>query len=103
AAILRAYTVYRLPLLSAPLHVGRWALPGISPALRASLQSGWTELSSSASRAAAATFGTGVGPSGGVRTSLWLGVSTFGGFAHLGLTREVSRAKPWRVRFRIGG
>jgi hypothetical protein len=117
AAVVRLMGAYTLPYLGAPMRFGRrWALPSPSPALAAGVQSGWAEASDSAALASIARLGvrgdpntgepvldpvTGAPvpvsrPTGGIRSSVELGVRLFGGSMFLGASRPIDHHAPWK-------
>ena len=106
AALSRGQASYTFPVLRMPRRVWRnLKLPGLAPGLAAGLQSGWTEISSSGGRASVAALG-GATPvssaTNGMRTTLGVGVTLFGGNAHVGVARPVDRAAPWKFVAGIG-
>ncbi|MEO7965558.1 MAG: hypothetical protein ABIT38_16740, partial [Gemmatimonadaceae bacterium] len=107
AAVARTLVMYRLPLLRAPLRIGRFVLPAAAPALAGGVQSGWTSVGGGGGAAALralgevhATDGTlrpVSRPTDGVRTSITLGWRFFGGALGVGAARPVDHHAAWRV------
>jgi hypothetical protein len=109
AAVLRGLTMYRLNLLTAPIHLTtRLWLPSLSPALFVSAQTGWTGVSDGAARAAILRLGTGMDGSpvsvvtGNARSSVTAGIRFFGGALGIGAARPIDRAGPWRLQIDLG-
>ena len=120
AAMLRGLAMFRLPMLEAPVPVGRWLLPGLTPAVAIGAQAAVTEYSSGGAMAASRRLGAGVGrgpndvvpggpPSGpafpatdSVRTSVTLGLRFFGGALGVGAARPTDRSGPWKLRVDFG-
>ncbi len=122
AAMLRGLTMFRLPMLEAPIPFGRWMLPGLAPALAVGAQAALTEYSSSGARAASRRLGATLGgspggqdavpggePAGpsfpltdGIRTSVTLGLRFFGGALGLGMSRPTDRSGAWKLRVDFG-
>ena len=118
--MLRGLAMFRLPMLEAPVPVGRWLLPGLTPAVAIGAQAAVTEYSSGGAMAASRRLGAGVGrgpndvvpggpPSGpafpatdGVRTSVTLGLRFFGGALGVGAARPTDRSGPWKLRVDFG-
>lgn len=95
----RALAMYHLPVLRAPLRLGRFVFPGVAPALAAGTQAAWSELEGGgAIRANADLLVPLSRPTGGVRTSVTLGVRVVGDAIGLGFARPVDRGGPWRFR-----
>jgi hypothetical protein len=105
AALLRGQASYTFPVLRTPHRLWRsLMLPGLAPGLAAGLQGGWTELSSRGARASAAALG-GTPPSratDGMRATLGVGLTLFGGNAHVGVARPIDRPAQWRFVVGIG-
>ena len=118
AAVVRALTMYRLPVLRAPLRAGRWILPAISPALALGVQSGWADARGAEGLAALNELGMVAvasapidgqlrnavlpqrpisRPTDGVRTSVFAGFRFFGGAIALGVARPVDRQAQWKL------
>lgn len=115
AAIARGLVMYSLAVLRAPIRVGRWFLPAVSPALAIGAQSGWTQVRGAGGRAAVRELGLVGEPvpsavqsdassmripisrsSDGMRTSVTLGLRFFGGAIGAGMARAVDRSARWR-------
>ena len=118
AAVVRALTMYRLPLLRAPMRVRRWMLPAISPALALGVQSGWADVRGAEGLAALKELGMVPvasapvdgqlrnamlplrpisRPTDGVRTSVFAGFRFFGGAIAVGVARPVDRQAQWKL------
>jgi hypothetical protein len=102
AALFRLFTSYRFGIWQRPKRVWRnFLIPGLSPGIAASVQGGWTELSSSAARIAASRL---VGnaqslipeETNGSRATVGAGLTFFSDVLHFGLARPVDRAAPLR-------
>lgn len=120
AAQARALLMYRLGVMQSPIRVRRWYFPPIAPALAAGVQSGWTQVRGAGGWAAMRELGwSGEGPApssagdtggspttrspsrttGGVRTSVTLGMRFFGGAVGAGFARAVDRGSKWGLLF----
>jgi hypothetical protein len=107
AVLFRTLAMYRLNILTAPMHLTRFYwLPAISPALAVSAQSGWTGASDAAAEAAILRLGGTPQPvstiTGGVRTTIAAGVRFFGGAIGASMARAVDRADRWRAQLDFG-
>lgn len=120
AAVAGLLVGYRLPLLRRPWRLVRsLIIPGLSPGLAAGVQSGWVEASSENVSAAIRRLDPYVpagcvdspGPScpsplstptGGVRATVDVRLTMFGGLLGVGVARAVDRSEPWRLVFRFG-
>lgn len=101
AALFRTYLNYSSDLFKRPIRVRNFVLPGLNPGLGASVQGGWTELSSAGARAAALQLGIVNGQpvstaTNGVRATAGAGVTFFSGLIHIGAARPIDRAAPWK-------
>ena len=122
AVLLRANAAYELPVLRAPVRLWRGlVVPGISPSVAISFQSGWAG-ASAATRAQLQAFGlradsitgrplvdpvTGLPelatrPTGGVRSTATLTLRLFGGAFGIGLARPIDQRARWRLVFSAG-
>ena len=115
AGVLASYT---FPLLRRPWRVIRSLMvPGLSPGLAAGVQSGWAEASSATARSAIVRLNPAAPancealnscplplsvPTNGVRATVDLRMTFFGGLVGVGVARPVDRAAPWRFAFRFG-
>ena len=103
AALARGIVMRRLPIFQAPIRITRqiW-LPEPSPALAVTVQSGWSELSTAAARAAEVQASRGLLPvatgTGSARTTIGAGIRFFGGAAGIMAVRAVDHAGKWSVR-----
>ena len=117
AAAVRAIGMFRLNVLTAPIHlVGRLWLPEPSPALAVTVQAGWTGASSDAARAAILRLGSRypVDPTslalqapasrvtGDPRATVSAGIRFFGGTVGLMLARPVDHSAPWKFQVEFG-
>ena len=109
---------YTFPILRRPWRAVRaFTIPGLSPGLAAGVQGGWSEASSAAVlesiqrldpnaapdcgalRSCPTPIST---PTHGVRATVDMRVTFFGGLLGVGIARPVDRAAPWRLAFRFG-
>jgi hypothetical protein len=121
AVVGRALAMWRLPALEAPIPVGRWLLPGLTPALSFGVQAARTSLRDqnrgSNLRLDSRLYAPepdlpnppplpivieATGPTEGWRTSVTLGLRFFGGAIGLGLSRPTDRAGAWKLRADFG-
>lgn len=115
AAMLRWAALYRLNVFGAPVRLtSRLWLPSPSPALALSVQAGWTDVSTSAARAAMVGLGgardstafdlwmSPSRPTNGVRATISGGVRFFGGAVGLLLTRALDHKDRWRLLLTLG-
>lgn len=122
AVVGRALAMYRLPVFETPVRVGRFFLPGLTPALSVGLQGALTSLSNAGAERANRRLATRleapnsmppnppplpvVVPVGrvtdGVRSSLTLGVRLLGGAIGVGVARPMDRAAAWKLRVDFG-
>ncbi len=123
AVLSRAAMSYELPMLRAPVRLGRGSgrfagvlLPSIAPSLAIGVQAGWSEVTSSASRAALAQLGTrrdslttllvpATRPTGGIRSTVNVTLRLFGGTLGLGLARPLDRlssSQGWHFVLGVG-
>lgn len=86
--------MYTLPLLNAPLRLGRLFLPAVAPAPSMEVHAGWAGASASTARLLN-SFGW--KDSEGVRATLFLGLRFFGGALSLGVARPLGERGPWRI------
>lgn len=115
-----ALAIYSFPLLRRPWRMVRSLMvPGLSPGLATGVQGGWSEVSSAAARAAIArldplapancvdlpTAGCPKPlsrPTDGIRATIDVRVTLFGGLVGIGAARPVDHADRWRLVFRAG-
>lgn len=109
AALFRSFASYQFPLWRRPIHFWRnYFFPGLGPGIAASVQGGWTELSSIGAREAASALGAGWSPvaiseaTAGVRATVGAGFTLFSNAVHVGLARPLDRPAPWRLTGGVG-
>jgi hypothetical protein len=107
AVVLRTLAMYRLNILTAPLHLTQlYWIPPISPALAVSAQSGWTGASSAAADAAILRLGGNPQPvstvTGNARATIAAGIRFFGGAIGASMARAVDRPDRWRAQLDFG-
>lgn len=108
AVLARGAISYRLNLWKRPIRLRRLVLPGVSPGIAASTHGGWTGLTSSGSRAAAARLGVDssgqpiTSASHGIRATVGGGFTFFSDLVHIGLARPVDQPGGWRWVFGVG-
>ena len=109
AALFRTFAGYRFGVWQKPIRVMRiFYVPGVSPGVIASVQGGWTEISSAG--AANAVRALGVDENGspistatdGVRATAGVGLSFFSDLAHIGVARPIDRPGGWRLALGFG-
>ncbi|HVX40498.1 MAG TPA: hypothetical protein VHB25_13080 [Gemmatimonadaceae bacterium] len=103
AALFRGFTSYRFPIWKTPKHVWRnYYIPGVSPGIGASIQGGWTELSSPGAIAAVRALGAPGDtalvslPTHGVRATFGAGITLFSDILHVGFARPIDHPARWR-------
>ena len=103
AAVARSLAMVRLPLWQSPVRVGRWFLPGVSPALSVGAQAAWSDLEGAgAARANVELWIPVRPPTDGVRSSVTVGLRVFGGAIGFGMARALDRRDAWRLRVDFG-
>jgi hypothetical protein len=104
AALFRTFVGYRFGVWQKPIVLFRGIyIPGLSPGLVASVQGGWTEISSLG--AAQSVRQLGVDANGvplssatnGVRATAGGGVSFFSALLHVGMARPIDHPAHWRL------
>ncbi len=109
AALFRTFADYRFGLWEKPIPIFRGILiPGLSPGVVASVQGGWTEISSAG--AALSVRELGVDDTGsslsvatnGIRATAGAGLSFFSDIMHVGVARPIDHAAPWRLVLGFG-
>jgi hypothetical protein len=109
AALFRTFASYRFGLWQKPIVLFRGIfVPGLNPGLVASVQGGWTEISSNG--AALSVRHLGVDANGvplseathGMRATAGGGVSFFSDLLHIGLARPIDHGARWRVVIGFG-
>lgn len=102
AAIFRTFASYRFGIWERPVHVFRnYLIPGLSPGLAASIQGGWTAISSSGAALSVRELGVVNGvpvseATNGIRATAGAGITLFSDILHLGLARPLDQPGPWR-------
>ncbi|MFI5231201.1 MAG: hypothetical protein ACHQSE_01690 [Gemmatimonadales bacterium] len=108
AVVLRTLAMYRLNILTAPLHITQFYwIPPISPALAVSAQSGWTGASGAAADAAVLRLGGSQQQpvstvTGNARATVAAGIRFFGGAIGASMARAVDRPDRWRAQLDFG-
>ena len=109
AALFRGFTGYRFPLWKTPKHLWRnYYIPGVSPGIAASIQGGWTAISSAGAMAAVRGLGapTDTVPvsvaTHGVRATAGAGLTLFSDVLHIGFARPIDHPAPWKFVFGFG-
>jgi hypothetical protein len=109
AALFRTFVGYRFGVWQKPIRLLRvFYIPGVSPGVIASVQGGWTQISSAG--AANAVRALGVDENGspisaasdGVRATAGIGLSFFSDLAHIGVARPIDRPGGWRLALGFG-
>ena len=107
AALFRSFVSYQFPIWRRPIRFWRnYFIPGLGPGIAASVQGGWTELSSVGAREAASGLGAGWSPvavseaTGGARATVGAGLMLFSNAVHIGFARPIDRSAPWKL---VGG
>lgn len=93
AAVASVQTMYALPLLEAPVRLGRLFLPAVAPSASVELHAGWA---GSSVRTAGLLERLGWDDSEGVRATLFVGIRVFGGSMSLGVARPLGEPGRWR-------
>jgi hypothetical protein len=104
AVLGRGLVAYQIPVLRAPMRVGRWVIPGISPGLGAGVHGGWTGIASSAARTSLlALGGDGITPlsvaTGRVRATADVRLTLLSGTIGGGMARPLDHTDRWRPFF----
>ena len=109
AALFRTFVGYRFGVWQKPIALFRRIyIPGVSPGLVASVQGGWTEISSPGAARAVRALGvddTGIplsAATNGVRATAGGGVSFFSDLLHVGLARPIDHAARRRIVIGFG-
>jgi hypothetical protein len=108
ALLFRAYMSRRFGLFKRPLRIRSLFLPALNPGLGASMQGGWTDLSSAAARRAVLNLGlAGDGSplsseTDGIRATAGGGVTLFSDLLHIGASRPIDHGGRWRFAFGAG-
>jgi len=107
AALGRSLVAWNIPVLRMPRRVWRFFIPGVSPAIGAGVQGGWTEASGPAARTALlALGGDGVTPlsrpTDGVRATADFRLTILSGALGAGYARPLDHAGRWRPFFLWG-
>jgi hypothetical protein len=113
AAVIRGLAMYPLPLWRAPLRIGRWVLPSVSPLVSFGAQGGWASATNDAARASilrlgatsdsvlskpvGGAIGTPVSrPTDGFKSSIDFRLRFFGGALSAGIARATDHHEAWR-------
>ena len=113
AAVIRGLAMYPLPLWRAPLRVGRWVLPSVSPLVSFGAQGGWAAATTASARASIRRLGStsdsvlarlGGGsagtpvsrPTDGFKSSIDVRLRFFGGAVSAGVARATDHHDVWR-------
>jgi hypothetical protein len=99
AALLRGTIRYDPGLLDTPIRLGGLILPGLSPAPAVQWHAGWTDASDAAAPIVQAL---GSRPTGGIRSSIDVLLTFFGGSIGFGLARPLDRHDDWSFVFAMG-
>lgn len=109
AALFRSFVSYRFSAWRKPIQLMHGLyIPGVSPGLAASIQGGWTAISSSGAATAVRDLGvddTGTPRSSatdGVRATAGAGLTLFSDIVHVGLARPIDHRAPWRAVVAFG-
>ena len=103
AALFRGFTGYAFPVWRTPQRIWRGlVVPGLSPGLAVSVSGGWTQISSSAARAAFLQLGVPARASERVRATAGAGLTLFGGNAHIGFARPLKKGASWKFAAGLG-
>ena len=108
AVMLRTLAMYRLNILTAPVHLTQlYWLPALSPALAVSAQSGWTGASGAAAEAAILRLGGAPQQpvstvTGNARATMAAGIRFFGGAIGVSMARAVDHPDRWRAQVDFG-
>jgi hypothetical protein len=103
AALLRSFASYRFGIWQKPVHfIRNYYLPGLSPGVAASIQGGWSEISTPGALAAVRELGVVNGDpvstaTNGIRATAGGGLTFFSDLLHVGLARPIDRPAPWRL------
>jgi len=100
AALLRGTLRYDPGLLDTPIRLRALVLPGLSPAPAVQWHAGWTDASDAAAPIVQAL---GSRPTGGVRSSVDVLLTFFGGSIGVGFARPLDRHEGWSFVFALGG
>ena len=107
AALFRTFASYRFGIWQRPQRFWRsYMMPGVSPGIAASIQGGWTELSSAGAALAASRLANGAVPvpraTNGMRATMGAGLTFFSDVVHIGVAQPVDRAAHLRFVAGIG-
>lgn len=104
AMLFGSFASYGFPIWRTPHRVWRaYSVPGLAPGIAIGAEGGWTGISSAAARTAVDALGAGWSTTpvsqatGSVRASVGVGLTLFSDAFHVGITRPVDHAAPWRV------
>lgn len=105
AAVFRSYASYRFGFFKRPIRVRNFFLPAFDPGLGASLQGGWTELSSQVARDAVRVLGLESDGSplstatDGIRATAGGGLTLFSDLLHIGASHPIDHGGRWHFSF----
>lgn len=104
AALFRTFAGYRFPIWTKPIRMARvFVIPGVSPGVVASVQGGWTGISSPAAATSVRQLGADANgdpvsrASDGVRATVGAGLTLFSDIVHVGAARPVDQPGGWRL------
>ncbi|HEX4683909.1 MAG TPA: hypothetical protein VH277_14415 [Gemmatimonadaceae bacterium] len=108
AALLRSFVSYRFGVLQKPMRfIRNYYLPGLSPGVAASIQGGWTGISSTSAAQPVRELGVSNGEpvstaSNGVRATAGGGLTFFSDLLHVGAARPIDQPASWRFVIGFG-
>ena len=100
ATLLRGSALYDLPILDAPIRLGSLVLPGLSPAPAVRWEAGWA---AAGERALPALQALGSRETGGIRSTVALQLTFFGGMLGVGVARPLEAGRDWEPVLTLGG
>lgn len=100
AVLLRGTVRYGPGILDAPIRIGGLVLPALAPAPAVRWQAGWA---AAPGDAAASIERLGSRETGGLRSTLDLQLTFFGGMIGVGVARPLDRHARWKMAASIGG
>ncbi len=103
AALVRSLAMMQLPFLQSKIRIRRWSLPGPTPALAVATQGTWSDVRGDGARRANESLWQPLrGPTGGIRSSLTMGLRFFGGLVGTGIARRMDQPGRWRLSLEFG-